>query len=318
MRRPGHVGHRRRGHDHQVGQSQQQRRTRDHRPSRHRDHRDRPSRPPRRRPLTPPVQRGDALGDVGAARGQVEHQRHPQLQCHPCGLRQSLAVLSGKGPPATVRCRPGPDDERRPSSVGKLDPHRAVEAGTRHGGPMGPGSRANPTIYKKLLAQTSVDALEFPSTPLYVGREFEHRVPRGMEPAQANGRSVPKGDGGGGRMARIVGLDIGTSAIRAVESTVGEGGRPVLEAFGQVGLRPGTVVDGEVRDRTRVVEARTVCGTRVALARSGSIWGWPACGRSPARSTCRPYHPMSSTMRSGSRQTRSSRSRWSERPSRRR
>ncbi len=56
-------------------------------------------------------------------------------------------------------------------------------------------------------------------------------------------------------MARIVGLDIGTSAIRAVELTVGEGGRPVLEAFGQVGLRPGTVVDGEVRDRTRVVEA---------------------------------------------------------------
>ena len=54
---------------------------------------------------------------------------------------------------------------------------------------------------------------------------------------------------------RIVGLDIGTSAIRAVELTIVEGDRPVLEAFGQVGLRPGTVVDGEVRDRTRVVEA---------------------------------------------------------------
>jgi len=54
---------------------------------------------------------------------------------------------------------------------------------------------------------------------------------------------------------RIVGLDIGTSAIRAVELTVGDGTRPVLEAFGQVGLRPGTIVDGEVRDRTRAVEA---------------------------------------------------------------
>ncbi len=54
---------------------------------------------------------------------------------------------------------------------------------------------------------------------------------------------------------RIVGLDIGTSAIRAVELTVGDGSRPILEAFGQVGLRPGTVVDGEVRDRTRAVEA---------------------------------------------------------------
>jgi len=54
---------------------------------------------------------------------------------------------------------------------------------------------------------------------------------------------------------RIVGLDIGTSAIRAVELTVADGDRPILEAFGQVGLRPGTVVDGEVRDRVRVVEA---------------------------------------------------------------
>jgi len=54
---------------------------------------------------------------------------------------------------------------------------------------------------------------------------------------------------------RIVGLDIGTSAIRAVELTVGDGSRPILEAFGQVGLNPGTVVDGEIRDQTRVVEA---------------------------------------------------------------
>jgi type IV pilus assembly protein PilM len=54
---------------------------------------------------------------------------------------------------------------------------------------------------------------------------------------------------------RIVGLDIGTSAIRAVELTIDEGSRPVLMAFGQVGLPPGAVVDGEVRDHSQVVHA---------------------------------------------------------------
>jgi type IV pilus assembly protein PilM len=53
---------------------------------------------------------------------------------------------------------------------------------------------------------------------------------------------------------RIVGLDIGTSAIRAVELTLGEG-RPVLEKYGQVGLTPGMVVGGEVRDHVGVVAA---------------------------------------------------------------
>jgi type IV pilus assembly protein PilM len=54
---------------------------------------------------------------------------------------------------------------------------------------------------------------------------------------------------------RIVGLDIGTSAVRAVELTVDNGHHPVLEAFGQVGLPPGAVVDGEIRDRSQVVQA---------------------------------------------------------------
>lgn len=54
---------------------------------------------------------------------------------------------------------------------------------------------------------------------------------------------------------RIVGLDVATSAVRAVELSVDEGARPVLEAFGQVGLRPGAVVDGEVRDQAQVVGA---------------------------------------------------------------
>ncbi len=54
---------------------------------------------------------------------------------------------------------------------------------------------------------------------------------------------------------RIVGLDIGTSALRAVELVVEDGRPPVLEAFGQVGLPPGIIVDGEIRDRTQVATA---------------------------------------------------------------
>ncbi len=54
---------------------------------------------------------------------------------------------------------------------------------------------------------------------------------------------------------RIVGLDVGTSALRAVEFVVEDGRPPVLEAFGQVGLAPGVIVDGEVRDRDQVVAA---------------------------------------------------------------
>lgn len=54
---------------------------------------------------------------------------------------------------------------------------------------------------------------------------------------------------------RIVGLDIGTSALRAVELIVEDGRLPVLEAFGQVGLPPGIIVDGEIRDRAQVASA---------------------------------------------------------------
>ena len=41
-----------------------------------------------------------------------------------------------------------------------------------------------------------------------------------------------------------VGLDIGTSAVRAAEIDVGHA-RPVLHTYGQVGLPPGSLVDGE-------------------------------------------------------------------------
>jgi type IV pilus assembly protein PilM len=51
---------------------------------------------------------------------------------------------------------------------------------------------------------------------------------------------------------RIVGLDIGSTAVRAVELTVSDGSLPVLEAYGQVGLPPGAVDNGEIQDRAVV------------------------------------------------------------------
>ena len=56
-------------------------------------------------------------------------------------------------------------------------------------------------------------------------------------------------------MARlIVGLDIGTSAVRAAEIDTSKS-TPVLLTYGQVGLPPGSLVDGEIRDSTSVAEA---------------------------------------------------------------
>ena len=45
----------------------------------------------------------------------------------------------------------------------------------------------------------------------------------------------------------VVGLDIGTSAVRAAELDVSHS-RPVLLTYGQVGLPPGSLVEGEIRD----------------------------------------------------------------------
>ena len=56
-------------------------------------------------------------------------------------------------------------------------------------------------------------------------------------------------------MGRLtVGLDIGTSAVRAAEIDTSKS-TPVLMTFGQVGLPPGSLVDGEIRDATSVSEA---------------------------------------------------------------
>ncbi len=52
----------------------------------------------------------------------------------------------------------------------------------------------------------------------------------------------------------VVGLDIGTSAVRAAELDVSHS-RPVLLTYGQVGLPPGSLVEGEIRDGFAVTEA---------------------------------------------------------------
>ncbi len=52
-----------------------------------------------------------------------------------------------------------------------------------------------------------------------------------------------------------IGLDIGTSAVRAVELHLDEGRIPFIENFGQVGLQPGCVVAGEIRDQDQVADA---------------------------------------------------------------
>ncbi len=52
----------------------------------------------------------------------------------------------------------------------------------------------------------------------------------------------------------VVGLDIGTSAVRAAELDVSHS-RPVLLTYGQVGLPPGSLLEGEIRDSAAVTEA---------------------------------------------------------------
>ena len=55
-------------------------------------------------------------------------------------------------------------------------------------------------------------------------------------------------------MTQVVGLDIGTSAVRAAELDL-TGRRPVLTAFSQVGLPPKTILDGEVQDASSLADA---------------------------------------------------------------
>lgn len=52
-----------------------------------------------------------------------------------------------------------------------------------------------------------------------------------------------------------IGLDIGSSAVRAAELHVGKDGRRRLVRYAQVGLPPGQVVDGEIHDVRHVADA---------------------------------------------------------------
>jgi type IV pilus assembly protein PilM len=54
---------------------------------------------------------------------------------------------------------------------------------------------------------------------------------------------------------RVVGLDLGTYAVRAVELMVGGGNQPTLVRFAQVTLPPGAIRDGEVVDAGAVSAA---------------------------------------------------------------
>jgi type IV pilus assembly protein PilM len=57
----------------------------------------------------------------------------------------------------------------------------------------------------------------------------------------------------------IIGLDIGSTSIRALEATVGKD-RPVIHQFGQAFLPPGAVVGGVVKDERAVTSAlRQLC-----------------------------------------------------------
>ena len=59
-----------------------------------------------------------------------------------------------------------------------------------------------------------------------------------------------------------MGLDIGTSGVRAAELSARQGSRRTLEHFGQVALPPGAVRDGEVVDVETVAAAISSCGRR--------------------------------------------------------
>ena len=62
-------------------------------------------------------------------------------------------------------------------------------------------------------------------------------------------------------MASAIGLDIGSSAVRAVQLTGGKGGH-TLDRLGQVMLPPGAVRDGEIVDPDAVVEALQILMSR--------------------------------------------------------
>ena len=83
-----------------------------------------------------------------------------------------------------------------------------------------------------------------------------------------------------------IGLDIGSTAVRAVELTGGD--NPTVLHAAQVGLPAGAVENGEVRDPSAVAEGppRAVAAGRVQAA-STSTWASGTSASSSVRSRCR-------------------------------
>lgn len=77
------------------------------------------------------------------------------------------------------------------------------------------------------------------------------------------------GLGGGGA---VVGLDIGTSAVRAAQITRGRGGLSLV-SFAQVALPPGAVSDGELRDAGAVSEAIAQLWKRARIRSKRAVVG---------------------------------------------
>ena len=69
-----------------------------------------------------------------------------------------------------------------------------------------------------------------------------------------------------------VGLDIGTSAVRAAQVAEGRGGRKLLR-FAQIPLPAGAVVDGEVRDPGPIAEAVAQLWKRAKLGSKRAVVG---------------------------------------------
>ncbi len=75
-----------------------------------------------------------------------------------------------------------------------------------------------------------------------------------------------------------VGLDIGSSAVRAAEVLI-DGDKRTLRRFAQVGLPEGAVMEGEVRDHAVVATAlEAALATRALQHQVGSGWARQPAG----------------------------------------
>src|SRR5262245_66205554 len=66
-------------------------------------------------------------------------------------------------------------------------------------------------------------------------------------------------------MKNCIGLDIGSSSIKAVQLKTGRSGNLALQAFGMQPLVAQTIVDGTIMDQTAVVEAIRALWGRLKL-----------------------------------------------------